>query len=163
MVGEGAMTTTGSPSNMSSQSICTWMSTDWKHLPERSKGQHPLRPKSLKIIRVVKIICSFRWTNCKKHLRRSHLWCPLTPHATVHCPIWTKTQASTVAQQQWKQRTQCCVARSMENWHLKTTQMELLIEAPFCEISAGRNLHTCDRFVMPRCSWQTLIYVIHLD
>ena len=32
MVGDGAMTTTGSPSNVSSQSICRWTRTDWKHL-----------------------------------------------------------------------------------------------------------------------------------
>lgn len=36
-VGDGAMTTTGSPSNMSSQSICRWMSADWKHLMVRSE------------------------------------------------------------------------------------------------------------------------------
>ena len=31
-VGDGAMTTTGSPSNISSQNICRWIRTDWKHL-----------------------------------------------------------------------------------------------------------------------------------
>lgn len=32
MVGDGAMMTTGSPSNVSSHSICRWTRTDWKHL-----------------------------------------------------------------------------------------------------------------------------------
>lgn len=36
MVGDGAMMTSGSPSNMSSQRMCRWTRTDWKHL-RRSK------------------------------------------------------------------------------------------------------------------------------
>lgn len=36
MLGDGAMMTSGSPSNMSSQSMCRWTRTDWKHL-RRSK------------------------------------------------------------------------------------------------------------------------------
>lgn len=35
-VGDGAMMTSGSPSNMSSHRMCRWMRTDWKHL-HRSK------------------------------------------------------------------------------------------------------------------------------
>lgn len=31
-VGDGAMTTSGSPSSVSSHSICRWIRTDWKHL-----------------------------------------------------------------------------------------------------------------------------------
>lgn len=32
--GEGARTTSGSPRSISSHSICTWVSTGWKHLPQ---------------------------------------------------------------------------------------------------------------------------------
>lgn len=32
--GEGARTTRGSPRSISSHSICTWVSTGWKHLPQ---------------------------------------------------------------------------------------------------------------------------------
>ena len=38
-VGDGAMTTSGSPSNVSSQRMCRWIRTDWKHLSTGQRSQ----------------------------------------------------------------------------------------------------------------------------
>lgn len=46
-VGDGAMTTSGSPNNTSSQRICRWIRTDWKHLSRGQRSHETNRKESI--------------------------------------------------------------------------------------------------------------------